>query len=266
MRLPLLLLLIGSAPLPLFAQAPSLPVGQTHYTIVQASDGRTVGSAQCTVESSSLGYQIDSSGSLSLSKFSYSFTNANRLDPQLNIVSDRLTGTVNGAPVTFSMASDSTGRQFEVNIEASGKTIANSFTRHQNTVLLPDLDPAAYLAMAHFALAQSPADWIVIPKQNGILVPADYQPDNDVNGTLNGQSILVHHATVTVSATNGITVEVYFTSDGTLFEADLPEQNFYVIRDGFRLLNRPQYTPPRGAAPQPGSQQPDSQQPGTPQP
>jgi hypothetical protein len=272
MRLSLLLLLIGSLPLALRAQAPGLPVGQTHYSIVQASNGHSVGSAACNVASTPEGYLIGSSGTLTLSKFSYTFSNSNRLDPQLNIVSDDLTGTVNSSQVVFHMASDSTGRKFDVSIVASGKTTTNNFTRRRNTALLPDLDPAAYLAMVHFALAQAPYAWVVIPKQNGILVPANYRGDADVSGTFNGQSILVHHATVIVSATNGISVELYYSSDGSLFEADLPEQNFYVIRTGFHLLSRPQYTPPRGAAPpsaaqpgaQPGAQpngQPGAQQP-----
>jgi len=53
-------------------------------------------------------------------------------------------------------------------------------------------------------------------------------------------------------------VEIYYTNDGTLLEADLPEQNFYVIHDGFRLENRPHYAPPQGSGgppPDAGQQQ-----------
>ena len=46
-----------------------------------------------------------------------------------------------------------------------------------------------------------------------------------------------------------------------LLEADLPEQNFYVIRDEFKLQSRPHYTPPRGSAPPANPQgQPNPQQ------
>lgn len=255
--LPLLASLALAAPA--FAQAPGVPVGQSQYTIVQANDGKTVGSADCTVGALATGYQIDSRGQISLSKFSYSFTNTNRLDGQLNIVHDQLSGSVKGAQVTFDLASDTTGRQFTVNIVASGKTTPNTFDRHQHTVLLPDLDPAAYVEMAHFALQHPPTAWIVIPKQNGLLVPADYTPQEDAHGTLQGQAVLVHHTTVAVSAQNSITVEIYYTSDGTLLEADLPEQNFYVVHDGFKLENRPHYAPPHNAAPPPA--QGDSAQP-----
>jgi hypothetical protein len=172
------------------------------------------------------------------------------------MVRDQLTGTVKDQQVTFSLGSDGSGRQFQVSVVASGKTTNNNFDRHQHTVLLPDLDPAAYVAMAHFALEHPPTAWIVMPKQDGLLVPADYEPQADAHGTLQGQGVLVHHTSVAVSAQNGITVEVYYTSDGTVLEADLPEQNFFVIHDGFRLENRPKYQPPHGEAPPPEQQQP----------
>lgn len=236
-----------------FAQTPAVPAGLSHYTIVQANDGKTVGTADCTVSSIPGGYQFTSHGELKMPKFTYSFSNENRMDSQLNIVRDQLSGTVKGSEVTFFLSSDSTGRQFQVSIVAQGKTTTNTFDRHQHLALLPDLDPAGYVAMAHFALEHPPTAWVVIPKQNGLLVPALYTPDADAQGTLNGRAVTVHHVSVTVSDENGFTVEIYSTSDGTVMETDLPEQNFYVIRDGFKLQSRPQYKPPRGQAPPPPS-------------
>ena len=238
------------------AQTPALPPGESHFSIVQASDGKNVGSADCTVNPAPSGYRIVSHGSLKLAKFSYSFTNDNRLDSQLNIVRDQLSGVVNGAEVTFGLNSDPTGKQFQVSITSGGKATSNSFDRHQNTVLLADLDPAAYVAIAHFALAHPPTTWTVIPKQNGLLIPAQYSAQPDVRGTFHGQPVDAHHVTVTVSEENGFTVEVYYTGEGALLEADLPEQNFYVIRDDFKLQSRPHYAPPHGQAPPPEAGQP----------
>lgn len=248
-----------------FAQAPALPSGSGHFRLIQASDGKDVGAADCSVASTASGYLIDSSGHIALAKFSYSFTNSNRTDRGLNIVSDRLTGAVKGEPVTFSMKSDPSGRQFQLSIQAKGKTTTNTLTRHLDLVLLPDLDPAAYLEMAHFALSNPATPWVVLPKQNGILVPANYRQQPSAAGLFHGQPIAVHHTSVLVSSQNGVSVEIYYTSEGQLLEADLPEQNFYVIRDGFVLTNRPRYAPPQGSAPPPQSQTPESQ-PGPPQP
>lgn len=259
MRLPLssfLVSFLAVSALPAVAQTPPLPTTPAHYNLIQASDGKTVGSADATVQKLPNGYEVTSHGEMKMAKFTYSFTNDNRMDPQLNIVRDQLTGTVNGAQVTFNMASDSTGRQFQINIVAQGKTTTNTFDRHQHTVLLPDLDPAAYIEMAHFALEHPLTPWIVIPKQNGLLVPAEYTMKSDLKAEYRGQSIFVQHTSVIVSGQNAVTVELYFSGDGQLFEADLPEQNFYVIRDGFRLDNRPHYTPPHASAPPQQPQQP----------
>ena len=245
---------------PAFAQAPAVPAGQSHFTIVQASDGKTVGSADCNVTTLPSGYQISSHGDLKMPKFTYTFSNDNRLDPSLNIVHDQLSGAVNGAQVTFNLGSDTSGRQFQVSISASGKTTTNTFDRHQHTALLPDLDPAAYTAMVHFALEKPATTWIVIPKQEGLLVPALYTDRASMHGTFHGQPVDAHHTSVIVSEQNGISVELYYTSEGMLLEADLPEQNFYVIRDDFKLQARPHYEPPRGTAP-PSQGQPQPGQP-----
>lgn len=240
------------------AQTPGVPAGSSRYSLVEADNGKTAGSAEASFATIPGGYQVTSHGDLKMTKFSYSFSNDNRLDGQLNLVHDQLSGSVNGDQVTFSLASDASGRQFQISINASGKTTTNAVDRHQHLVLLPDLDPAAYTEMAHVALDRPASAWIVIPKQNGLLVPAQYNPSPDVNAMLGGRPVTVHHCSVIVSEQNGFTVELYYTSDGRLLEADLPEQNFYVIQDGFRLQSRPHYTPPRGAAPPPQS----AQQPG----
>ncbi|HEX3663412.1 MAG TPA: hypothetical protein VHU89_18395 [Acidobacteriaceae bacterium] len=256
MRLRLSAFLAVLVPMAALAQAPGVPVGSSHYTLVEADNGKTVGSAEAAVATIPAGYLITSRGELKMAKFSYSFSNSNRLDSRLNIVRDQLTGTVNGAQVTFGLVSDATGRQFQISIDASGKTTTNTVDRHQHLALLPDLDPAAYIEMTHFALENPPTTWVIIPKENGVLVPAQYNPRPDVSATIQGRPTTVHHTSVVVSEQNGITVELYYTSDGRLLEADLPEQNFYVIEEGFHLQNRPQYEPPRGTAPPSSAEQP----------
>jgi hypothetical protein len=82
-----------------------------------------------------------------------------------------------------------------------------------------------------------------------LLVPAQYDAQPDVKGTFHDQPVDAHHSSVVISEENGFSVEIYYTSEGALLEADLPEQDFYVVRDGFKLQSRPHYTPPRGEAP-----------------
>lgn len=247
----------------LHAQA-DLHAGSSHYTILQGD--KTVGSAEDTVTPSGSGYTIASNGDLHLSKFSYSFKNTQNLDHMLNLVNDQITGTVNGSPVTFTANADPSGREFHITVNAQGKDTQNTIDRHQHLALLPDLDSAGYMLLARIGLENPRVSWILIPKQNGLLVPSIYQQDANARGRMDGQDIDVRHTTVTVSAQNAITVELFYTAEGRLLEADLPEQNFYVVRDGFKLIDRPKYAPPRspeqnqsGAPQYPPQSQPQQQ-------
>ncbi len=247
----------------------ALPAGGAHYTITQS--GKSLGEAQYAVAPVSGGSTLTSSGHLTLQSFSYSFASTATVDAQGNLVRDQLTGSVHGAKasgnnIRFDTASDPTGRSFQMNITADGKQSTNSVDRHRNTVLAPDLDPAAYTLMAHLALEQPKTAWVLIPKENGILVPAEYTRTGDLSGVLNGQNISVKHSVVAVSDQNSLVIELFYTESGLLLEADLNAQNFYVTQDGFKLLNRPKpVAPPPGEAPQQPGQQSQPSQPGQPQ-
>jgi hypothetical protein len=249
--------LLGLTP-GLTAQSPApLAAGGAHYSIEQ--NGRKLGEAQYAVAPIAGGYKVTSSGHMSLARFSYSFHNESTLDSSLNLVRDTLGGSVNGtkahaSDIAFSTASDATGRDFQIDINVAGKQTTNSIDRHRNTVLAPDLDPGAYMLMARLAIERPQTAWVLIPKENGLLVPAAYRPQSDVRGTLNGANISVNHATAALSDQNTITLELYYTPDGQLLEADLNAQNLDVVRDGFKLLDRPAPTPPGRILQQPGVQ------------
>ena len=248
------------------AQSPApLPAGSSHFLIYQGD--KSVGSADRTIQATANGYAVTSHGKMSLSKFSYSFTNNQHLDHSLNLVSDQLTGTVNGKPVTFTAHADSTGRQFQIDISADGKQTQNTVDRHQHLVLLSDLDPAAYTLLINIGLGSPQTSWILVPKEQGLLVPSTYTRGSSVRGRMQTSQVDVQHLTVTVGEQNPISVELYYGRDGDLLEADLPEQNFFVVRDGFKLIDRPKPTQSRGQAPPPqNGQQPNGQQPnGAPQ-
>lgn len=231
-----------------------LPAGFSHFTIMQ--NDKTVGATECTVTTTASGYTITSRGELHLTKLSYSLSNTQHLDHMLNLVNDEITGTVNGSPVTFSVSADSTGRQFNISVTAKGQTTQNTIQRHQHLALLADLDAAGYVLLNRIGLENPQISWALIPKQTGLLVPTIYTRDANVRARFNGRDIDVEHTTVTVSAQNAISVELFYDPNGRLMEADLPEQNFYVARDGFRLINRPKYAPPRSPE---GNETPEQQ-------
>src|ERR1700756_1789869 len=84
---------------------PALVAGSAIYSVYQGD--KVVGSADYDIQPVSTGYTVTSHGKLNLTKFSYSFTNTQHLDGSRNLVSDQLTGTVNGSAVTFTVTSDS---------------------------------------------------------------------------------------------------------------------------------------------------------------
>ena len=264
-----------------------LAAGSERYTIVEGSaqgpaaqnakqakgvqPGQTLGQAQYAVTPVAGGFTLTSSGQMTLAKFSYSYRAQATIDSQMNLVRHELTGSVNGAKahgndIRFNTAADSTGKEFQINISADGKQSTNSVDRHRNTVLVPDLDPAAYMLMARIALSQPQTAWVLIPKETGVLVPAEYELRADLRGTINGADVTVKHSTAVLSAQNAVTVELFYTGEGTLLEADLNAQNIYVVHDGFKLLEHPAPTPPpAGEVPtqngQPGAAQQPGQQP-----
>jgi hypothetical protein len=155
------------------------------------------------------------------------------------------------------VTSDPTGRQFQISISANGKQTQNTVDRHQHLVLLPDLDPAAYMLLTRAVMDNPPSSWILIPKQDGILVPSTITRGTSVHGRLNGSLMDVQHATVSMNSENPINVDLFYTSDGSVLEADLAQQNFFVVRDGFKLVDRPKPSAP--ANPPPSNQQPPQQ-------
>jgi len=237
----------------------SLPAGTVHYTIYQKD--KSVGSSEYTVIPTAAGYTVTSRGDLHLSKLNYSFENSQNLDHELNLVSDQITGTVNGSPVTFTVKSDPTGKQFNIDVNAKGKDTQNTVDRHQHLALLPDLDAAGYMLLTQIGVENPQVSWALIPKENGLLVPTIYTPDGSVRGMLDGRDVEVQHTTVAISAQNAISVELFYDQGGRLLEADLPQQNFYVVRNGFKLTNRPKYAPPRA----PEGSEPPPEQGGAPQ-
>jgi hypothetical protein len=250
--------------LPIAAHAQNLAAGSANYAVYQGD--KVVGSADYNIQPASNGFTLTSHGKLTLTKFSYTFTNTQHLDGNRNLASDQLSGTVNGSAVTFNVTADPTGRQFQISVSANGKQTQNTVDRHQHLVLLPDLDPAAYMLLTRVVMDNPPTSWVLIPKQDGILVPSTIARDASVHGRLNGSLMDVQHATVSISSENSIGVDLFYTADGSVLEADLPQQNFFVVRDGFKLVDRPKPKAPENPPPPNPQQQPNGAAPQYPAP
>jgi hypothetical protein len=254
--LPFLLLLISSAAL--HAQV-ALSIDTAHFVINQGNHpvGRTDFSIQPIKQgniSTPGAYSVNSHGTLTLQKTSYSFSNSGSLDGNLGILEEDLNGIVNGAAVNFSVRPN--GGAFAVNISANGTNSHSSLNRVGQTVFFPDFDLASYDILLNLR-AHNPGAPIsaLIPKQSGFILPATIAAQVDVQGTLSGRAIAVHHVSLTIGS---VTSELYYSTSNRILEVDIPSQTFAIVHDNFQLKAPPPPPPntaqpnqqPAGSAPQ----------------
>ena len=251
----LLLPLALSAP-PTRAQ-PAVIADSGHFTINQGN--HPVGSSQFSIQPVKQGkittpsaYSVTSHGTLNLQNTSYSFSASGSLDKDLAILSENLNGVVNGSAVTFDV--HSSGGNFVIDISANGRSYRNSLNRPAQTVFFPDFDLSSYDILLALA-ARHPGAPIsaLIPKQSGILSAATLAPQADVQATINGTSITVHHSSLTIGS---VTSDLYYSRTNRILEVDIPSETFAVVHDNFQL-QQPPPPPPQGAPN--GQQQPNPQ-------
>ena len=251
----LLLLLALSAPVTRAQTAVITDSG--HFTINQGN--HPVGSSQFSIQPVKQGkittpsaYSVTSHGTLNLQSTRYSFSATGSLDQDLAILQEDLNGVVNGSAVTFAVRSS--GASFAIDISASGRSYRNSLNRPAQTVFFPDFDLSSYDILLALA-ARHPGAPIsaLIPKQSGILSAATLTPQADVQATLNGASITVHHSSLTIGS---VTSDLYYSGTNRILEVDIPSETFAVVHDNFQLQAPP---PPPEAAPN-GQQPPNNPQ------
>ncbi len=254
---PILLILIACSTGFLRAQT-TLPADSGHFTINEGS--HPVGRSDFSIQPVNQGsiatpaaYSVNSHGTLTLKDTSYSFSGSGSLDSNLGILQEDLNGIVNGAAVTFALRT--TGNKFAINISASGKTYQNSLNCPGPTVFFPDFDLAGYDILLGLASSHPGAvNWALIPKQTGILSAATLASQPDVQATLNGKPLTVHHQSLTIGS---VTSELYYSGNNRILEVDIPSQAFAIVHDNFQL-KAPPPPPPQTA---PAQAAPDGQQP-----
>ena len=235
----ILAFLLGVSALSLQAQT-SLPSDTAHFIINQGNHpvGRTDFSIlpvkQGSISTPSA-YTVTSHGTLNVENTKYSFSASGSLDKDLSILQENLNGIVNGSAVTFAVhPSDG---NFVIDISADGRSYRNSLNRPAQTVFFPDFDVSSYDILLNLA-ARHPGSPIsaLIPKQTGILSTATLAPQADVQGTLNGKTLTLHHSSLTIGS---VVSELYYDSGNRILEVDIPSQTFAVVRENFQLQPPP---------------------------
>ena len=212
----------------------------SNFTIAQ--HGHPVGTASFTFPHAAGSRFFTSQVHISMQGLTYTLSNTEQLFPSSHLRHAQISATVNGSAVNLTAAVDSA--QYLLNISANGQAATTRLEFHPAAILLPDFDPGALQILLD--LSNSPTDaraglWAILPKQStaddGSTQPASIQPIQvatyrDEQGTLDGEPISVHHLIATIAGTQ---TDLFSGPENQLLQAELPQQGFALVRDGFVL-------------------------------
>ncbi len=202
-------------------------------------NGKRVGTAGCEFRADAQGYNSTSVVSVSMPGLDYALSKTEKLSSADELERVLLSGVVNREAVSIVAAPES--NQIVLQISASGRK-ATSRLAHPGAVMMSDFDPGAFETLLALAVGHNNRGlWVIIPKKAGSIEPAQLATYADVQGTFDGNSIAVHHLIVTIA---GAKTDLFASSENRLLQAELPQQGFVLLRNGFVLK-----PPARAAAP-----------------
>lgn len=211
-----------------------------------AQHGHVVGTASYRFASTPRGYSSTSLVRVAMQGLNYALSKSESLTPANHLRHVSLSATVNGTAVTVTAGLD--GGQLVLNMAASGRKSTTQLAEHAGAVFLPDFDPGALETLLTLAIEQNDRDlWAIIPKEKGSEAPVQLATYADMDGTLDGKPITVHHLVATIA---GARTELFCGSENQLLQAELPQEGFALVRKGF-VLQPPARAPAAPAPPQP---------------
>ena len=229
------------AVLPFAALLSFLPAAAQSAHFMIAQHGKTVGDAAVTFSSNAKGYDTTTVVHVAMKGLDYSLSKTEQLSSANHLRQVQLSATVNQSAVNVSATPDAA--QILLTVSANGRRTTAHLAAHPSAVFLPDFDPGALDTLLAIAVTQNDRSlWAIIPKQSGAqagtVVPIQLATYADEKGTLNGKPIEVHHLVATIA---GAKSDLFSGPGNQLLQAELPQQGFALIRNGFVL------TPPAKA-------------------
>ncbi len=210
-----------------------------------AQHGHPVGTASYRFIATPQGYTSTSLVRVAMQGLDYALSKDERLTPANHLRHVSLSATVNGSAVT-AVAKPDAGKLL-LNISASGRSTTTDLPDHAGAVFLPDFDAGALETLLTLAIEQNSRDlWAIIPKEKGSVMPVELATYADMQGTLNGKTVVVHHLVATIA---GAETELFSGLENQLLQAELPQEGFALVRKGFVLQ-----PPARAPAPPPHPQ------------
>jgi hypothetical protein len=161
----------------------------------------------------------------------YSLSKSEELSTANQLDHVQLSAIVNGEAVNVVAKPDAA--QLLINISASGKSSTTRLEAHSGAVFLPDFDPGALETLLTLAVTNNNRDlWAILPKEAGSIEPVQLATYADLQGTLDGKPIAVHHLVATIA---GADTDLFSGPKNELLQAELPQGGFALIRKGFVL-------------------------------
>jgi hypothetical protein len=235
----------------LLAAVPWAASAQSGSFIV-SQHGKQVGTASFHFTASPDGYDSRSLVRISMQGLDYALSKSERLTSASQLGRAQLSAVVNGSAVTVTAApkpesGPESGRApaLVLTTSANGRISTTGLAPHPAAVFLPDFDPGALETLLTLAVTSNNRGlWAIIPKKAGSIEPVQLATRADEQGTLDGKPIAVHHLAATIA---GAATDLFSGPENQLLQAELPEQGFALVRQGFLL------TPPAKAGAPPAA-------------
>jgi hypothetical protein len=207
------------------------PASAQSGSFIISQHGHSVGTAIVTFNAVSEGYNSTSVIRVAMQGLNYSLSKTERLTSANALKHVQLSAAVNGSAVSVNAAPDAA--QILLNISANGRSTTTRLAAHPAAVFLPDFDPGALDTLLALAVSGNNRDlWAIIPKQAGSIAPIQLATYADMQGTLDGKPIGVHHLVATIA---GAKTDLFSGPENQLLQAELPQEGFALVRKGFVL-------------------------------
>jgi hypothetical protein len=238
--------------------AVGLLAGQLHaqdFTLSQ--NGKSVGKANLSLKQTSGGLEEKSETKIDMPGLKYDISEHQMLNSRFHLAQADLKGSVNGTSATVNALPQ--GQQIVMKIGANGNVTNTPLEAHPLSVFFPDFDPGALQIVLNLGAANNNAGiWAMIPKQSGSVAALRIATNADMNGTLDGRPVTVHHLSVTG---NNSKTELFSGPSNELLQAEWTDEGFAMVRNGFKLTPpaKPGVPPPAPAQPAAQPSQPQAQ-------
>jgi hypothetical protein len=213
----------------LLALAPAARAQSASFIVSQ--HGKPVGTATATFVANPHGYDTTSIVHVAMEGLNYNLSKTEHLTSANQLKHVDLSATVNGSAVNVIAAPDA--NRILLNTSANGRSSTTGLAKHDAAVFFPDFDPGALETLLALAVSRNNRDlWVIIPKKSGSIEPIQLATYADEQGTLDGKPIAVHHMVATIA---GARTDLFSGPENQLLQAELPQQGFALVRDGFIL-------------------------------